>query len=540
MEDWIFDSKRLMVGLVRLDPRRVSSNQSKLCAYFRTWNRKCIKPRKPKVFRNEFDHVLLFHRPFTDKSFEYDVCNKLVLSGVSLDDYSVLQSVMKKMEFVRRSLWISWALSERVGRTYRCGYDKYRKREELNVAQEGEWFGIKNFVSCPTSCNPQGEDRELIRDFNLVWEKIDDPRAQKLYHSTGSVDGLSLASGLEVLDLMIEHLGPRYGPPSQINLSFSPFDLYDPDPHELFARGTRLGADIWHIWENNWTAPKGFDRFALPADASEIRAYPIINIKSTHRLFGLDYAINVVHVRGESFVEVQAYDAPELMQMTADVLGAPVDVWDGPLEDRFGWYGDASKGTAHRLEPAVIKTEPTKHETQTKATPVETVEKAFVISPKVRKLSPDGKSREVHSVYRRPVAVESSMPKLRVVAVIKDIDLDGDMYPARSLREHFGHDNAEETFDWSSYSRETQKKACFLTQISSPSIFVVEMNRLWDKLDIKVQSELVLLLQLSSYRVTEVSLSSSDRKKLSKAIGSAKVTPKTDEWIATLLNQTCE
>ena len=66
------------------------------------------------------------------------------------------------------------------------------------------------------------------------------------------------------------------------------------------------------------------------------------------------------------------------------------------------------------------------------------------------------------------------------------------------------------------------------------------MNRLWDKLDIKVQSELVLLLQLSSYRVTEVSLSSSDRKKLSKAIGSAKVTPKTDEWIATLLNQTCE
>jgi hypothetical protein len=447
---------------------------------------------------------------------------------------------MKKMEFVRRSLWISWELSERVGRTYRCGYDKYRKREELNFAQEGEWFGIKNFVSCPTPSNPQGEDRELIRDFNLVWEKIDDPRAQELYHSTGSVDGLSLASGLEVLDLMIEHLGPRYGSPSQIKLSFSPFDLYDPDPHELFARGARLGADIWHIWENNWTAPKGFDRFALPVDASEIRAYPIINVKSTHRLFGLDYAINVVHVRGESFVEVQAYDAPELMQMTADVLGAPVDVWDGPLEDRFGWYGDASKGTIHRLEPTVIKTEPTKHETHTKATPVETVEKAFVISPKVRKLSPDGKSREVHSVYRRPVAVESSMSKLQVVAVIKDIDLDGDMYPARSLREHFGHDNAEETFDWSSYSQETQNKACLLAQISSPSIFVAEMNRLWDKLDVKVQSELVLLLQLSNYRVTEVSLSSSDRKKLTRVIGSAKVTPKSDEWIAALLNQTCE
>ncbi|MFO0088931.1 MAG: hypothetical protein ACK52L_23935 [Pirellula sp.] len=540
MEDWIFDSKRLMVGLVHLDPRRVSSKQSKLCAYFGTWNRNGIKPRKPKVFRSEFDHVLLFHRPFTDKSFEYDVCNKLVLSGVSLDDYSVFKSVMMKMEFVLRDLWIRWALSERVGESYKCGFDKYRKREELNVAQEGEWFGISNFFSCLSPSNPQGEDRELLRDFNLVCEKIDDPRAQELYHSTGSVDGLSLASGLEVLDLMIEHLGPRYGSPSQIKLSFSPFDLYDPDPHELFARGTRLGADIWHIWENNWTAPKGFDRFALPVDASEIRAYPMINVKSTHRLFGLDYAINVVHVRGESFVEVQAYDAPELMQMTADVLGAPVDVWDGPLEDRFGWYGDASKGTTHRLEPAVIKTEPTKHETQTKATPVETVEKAFVISPKVRKLSPDGKSREVHSVYRRPVAVESSMPKLRVVAVIKDIDLDGDMYPARSLREHFGHDNAEETFDWSSYSRETQNKACQLAQISSPSIFVAEMNRLWDKLDVKVQSELVLLLQLSNYRITEVSLSSSDRKKLSKAIGSAKVTPKTDEWIATLLNQTCE
>ena len=540
MEHWIFDRTRVSVGLVHLGPRRVASALTKLCAYFGTWNRNGIKPRKPKVFRSEFDHVLLFHRPFTDKSFEYDVCNKLVLSGVSLDDYSVLQSVMKKMEFVRRSLWISWALSEGVGVSFGCGYDKYRKREELAVDREGEWFGNRRFSSCRSPSNPQSEDRELIRDFNLVWEKIDDPRAQELYHSTGSIDGLSLESGLEVLDLMIEHLGPRYGPPSQINLSFSPFDLYDPDPHELFARGTRLGADIWHIWENNWTAPKGFDRFALPVDASEIRAYPIINIKSTHRLFGLDYAINVVHVRGESFVEVQAYDAPELMQMTADVLGAPVDVWDGPLEDRFGWYGDASKGTTHRLEPAVIQAELTKQETDTKATPVETVEKAFVISPKVRKLSHDGKSREVHSVYRRPVAVESSMPKLRVVAVIKDIDLDGDMYPARSLREHFGHDNAEETFDWSSYSRETQKKACFLTQISSPSIFVVEMNRLWDKLDIKVQSELVLLLQLSNYRVTEVSLSSSDRKKLSKAIGSAKVTPKTDEWIATLLNQTCE
>ena len=66
------------------------------------------------------------------------------------------------------------------------------------------------------------------------------------------------------------------------------------------------------------------------------------------------------------------------------------------------------------------------------------------------------------------------------------------------------------------------------------------MEKKWDQLRRTVQIEMVKLLNIAQYRITELSLSKEDRAKLEKALSSKRVSRATDNWIASLLNQTGE
>jgi uncharacterized short protein YbdD (DUF466 family) len=101
----------------------------------------------------------------------------------------------------------------------------------------------------------------------------------------------------------------------------------------------------------------------------------------------------------------------------------------------------------------------------------------------------------------------------------------------------FSGSEAEETFDWFQYSKEVLDRARQLVGLSPEDDFVKQMRTKWKEQPREIQIELVKLLNLTRYRITELSLTSDDRAKLEKALRSKRVTRATDNWIAGLLNQ---
>ena len=285
---------------------------------------------------------------------------------------------------------------------------------------------------------------------------------------------------------------------------------------------------VWDYWKVIFMPKKGFDPLSTPKDPSVVRVYPMILLKHSHhpiRMHSEEYlcGLNCVHAHDKSYVEIQACDI-EWFNLVADFFGSPIDVWEGPLEDRFGWYGDVSKGSTYRLEPKSSKPL------------VSQLETVFVAAPKRIWLCRDGKERDAPEIYQRPLAIASSLEALQNAAVAKGLDLYGDKDPGLLLSCAFADSSAEE-FDWFQYPTEVQDKARQLAGIKPDENFLQQMEGKREKLPRAVQIELVKLLNLPRYRITELSLSKEDRAKLEKVLTSKRVTRATDNWIASLLNQ---
>jgi len=142
----------------------------------------------------------------------------------------------------------------------------------------------------------------------------------------------------------------------------------------------------------------------------------------------------------------------------------------------------------------------------------------------------DGKERDASEIYQRPLAMASSLDALQNAANAKGLDLYGDKDPGLLLRLALG-DSSAEKFDWFQYPTEVQHKARRLAGIKPEENFLQKMEDKWEKLPRETQIELVRLLNLARYRITELSLSKEDRAKLEKAITSKRVTRATDNWI---------
>ncbi|MEM7478750.1 MAG: hypothetical protein AAF483_27520 [Planctomycetota bacterium] len=100
--------------------------------------------------------------------------------------------------------------------------------------------------------------------------------------------------------------------------------------------------EVWTQYDFSWTADKDFDPFQIP-DSHHTVAYPILG-NDLRRDARLLFQANVVHHKGESFIEFQAYDDDRWFDWVAEFLQEDIEVWEGPIESRFGWYGDESDG----------------------------------------------------------------------------------------------------------------------------------------------------------------------------------------------------
>ncbi len=133
--------------------------------------------------------------------------------------------------------------------------------------------------------------------------------------------------------LLQESLGPA------VSVEFS---LSNMDTALELQRSMDERSPIWsQIHVTARPKKKGFDIFAKP-DTACVRAYPLFWAQ-TETWPDFHFQITLVHARGESFIECQTLD-PIWFDWVANYFQAPIDVWDGPVETRFGWYGDASLG----------------------------------------------------------------------------------------------------------------------------------------------------------------------------------------------------
>ena len=239
-----------------------------------------------------------------------------------------------------------------------------------------------------------------------------------------------------------------------------------------------------------------------------------------------------VHERGKTYVEVQARDI-ESIQFIADFYCASVDVWRGKLEDRFGWYGDAAKGTTYRIEPKTSASAFSGVKVSSLEKVVPALETVFVASPKLMRLCPDGKVRDACDIYQRPVVIGSTLLELHVKGYMMRLNLDGLIDVDEILQSTLGSKSFMDTWDWLQYPKEVQQKALELAGLGLNEPFPerIAKTKVWSKMTHEAQSKLVQLLNLGTHRITELSVTPEDRKKLSRAIGSKKVSQTMDQWI---------
>lgn len=112
-----------------------------------------------------------------------------------------------------------------------------------------------------------------------------------------------------------------------------------------YAEACRSIKPVWDSWTFSGNYRKSFDPFARPENLppGEVRVYPIINYSNAvwDNAFSADKLFlraSVIHTHDESFIELQTSEGKPWLEKTAEYAGCQVDIWDGPIEKRWGLY----------------------------------------------------------------------------------------------------------------------------------------------------------------------------------------------------------
>ena len=89
---------------------------------------------------------------------------------------------------------------------------------------------------------------------------------------------------------------------------------------------------------------KGFDPLApQEVERGVVKAYPLILLKKYTADFAPKIpalALNAVHTSDGMCLELQSCYGKAWIEEAAKILGGKLEFWEGPPEDRWGWYSD--------------------------------------------------------------------------------------------------------------------------------------------------------------------------------------------------------
>ncbi len=495
-------------------------------------------------FRRNDGRELLYHIPFLDPSFNYDVVDGLsrFVSGARNDwrewlhDYDLFPHLNRKLQ----ATW-QQSVENRILFSFVIKLDKHGRRiffqiDELTQESDSEphhvtidyWIGPKNLLS-------ESEWLEATRVYDLAKSaglaclqqcgintnaSLDNkPSPSGLVKESDSLRFLSGKNCKTVFERCVDALSAAIGPAGETEFSFSFFHGVPREVEHSVACLAKV-PPMWSYWQTHYSVKRGFDVFALPSDHSIIRAYPLFDYFCADD----NFYINLVHVRGESFIEVQACNNnKKWFDVVSDFFQAPIDVWEGPIESRFGWYGDAGDGriVRHQVDPNF----------ESLRTPIPPEKSAYFVFPKVMF---DGfANREAQGYYLDPLELFRTRQEAEQFA-------QSNTQKFMELWELCMFTSQTEGFDFTDLPLENQRRAREIIGFSEQDNWRDVLDRFqWDVLSEPEFAELCKQLQVVPYRILEIEMDDEALfKKLSKRIKSGKFDTALRQQLCELLGLT--
>ncbi len=369
------------------------------------------KSESPEVF---------FHQPFREKSC-YAGSNWNDVSQIAVNNRSEWRNwlvLYPQLKHACRTLSACWYFEDRLEVALMCGPARYPSPSDYQLDVEPNYNMLS--MSCSERLpddSRQCDERMIAVLYHVSQDAfsrfklatgIPQPIAyNKILHegtlhvNPGSAEWLRAPSSIDLKDLdaatclhlfekCVDSFTEGLGQPLYIEFVVD-LDTNDPETAHAFESIAHL-PPVWSRFRGHWL-PDRFDIISTPQDPTAIRAFPLIRMESNARYPRLFFQLNIVHVRGESFIECQVYEDKKWFDLISNFFEAPIDVWEGPIESRFGWYGDASTGRLVR--------HPTNTKIRLPGLPTKNV--AFVILPKYYDYMDGFFENEYY--YRDPIAV---------------------------------------------------------------------------------------------------------------------------------------
>jgi hypothetical protein len=135
-----------------------------------------------------------------------------------------------------------------------------------------------------------------------------------------------------------EYLRVAKGEPRFIRFWFIAF----PTEYETCIAACRKVQPVWDCWGFFDKYRRSFNPFApqpnLPS--GEVRIYPVLQYDNDSKVDAdkLFVRASVIHTKDESFIELQTSEGRPWLEKAAEYAGCEVDIWEGPIEKRWGLY----------------------------------------------------------------------------------------------------------------------------------------------------------------------------------------------------------
>ena len=468
------------------------------------------KSESPEVF---------FHQPFRYRlPYECRSNDASKIAAGGSNEWRNWLAIYPQLKHTTRNLWACWCFEDHLCVSLICGQTRYPSPTDYQLAVEP---GCHRLTFTCSERLPYDARKCDERMSNVLSEasqdafarfktasgiSVDIPYNKILHEGTlhvnpGSAEWLRAPSSINIKDLDVAtclHLFEKcvdsftegLGKPLYVEFAVD-LDSKDPQTAHAFESIAHL-PPVWSRFRGHWL-PERFDIISTPQDPTAIRAYPLIRMESNARYPELLFQLNIVHVRGESFVECQVYEDKKWFDLISNFFDAPIDVWEGPIESRFGWYGDANTGRVVR------------HQTNTRiklpALPTKNV--AFVILPKYYEYVDGFFENEYY--YRDPIAVFRTEK-----AAVKFAEKDPVAFTESNGFEVYTSQNTE--FDFDEVEDEDQQKVREILEFKEED----DWREVFDECfsgggfhELKGRSraiwnKLFKLLQITPYRIIEV------------------------------------
>jgi hypothetical protein len=178
-------------------------------------------------------------------------------------------------------------------------------------------------------------------------------KEEQLEHTAGQLEYLSREQQLNNIKILVDAGCAILGFKPKVQFTYH----VNCEEHLKNVEQFSKVRDVWTSCSYSTTKyRRKFDLFTRPKDSSNsVSVFPYACAR--RYMFSPDVpllAINIVHTPTDSWVEFQSARGAAWIEEAATILGQPVEIWEGPQEERWGWYRTPSPGNHVRIfDPSI-------------------------------------------------------------------------------------------------------------------------------------------------------------------------------------------